>query len=128
MIRILIRYSYPKQPGDTPWSIVDVEGPTSYVQVTAGSAGPPLVRPTGGQPIFPKDFGLQSFHIILQQASQDALYRVDVIPFLIVDQSNPGGDAFIQSVLRWTVIATGAQVAAGVDLSAHSVRLLAIGN
>jgi hypothetical protein len=120
---ILIRLSYPKQPGDTPWSIIDVDGPASYVQITPGSPGPPVVQPSGGQPVFPQDFGLQSFHIVLAQQSNDGRYAVSAIPVRL-----EGDDAFNEALLDWIDLATGQQVAAGTNLSRSSVRLLAIGN
>ena len=127
-VHILVRFSYPKQPGDTPWSIADINGPTSYVQIVEESPGPPVVPPSGGQPLFPRDFALESFHILLAQGSADGGYAVQVIPLLVVDTSNPGGDAFVQALLMWIDLGTGQQVAAGEDLSQFSVRLLAIGN
>ena len=120
-IFLLSRFSYPKQPGDSPWSIVDVEGPASYVHVTPGSPGPPMVLPTGGQEILPVDFALESFDIVLAMGSYDGLYSVSVVPIW------PGpNDTLLRVLLRWTT-AAGAQVGAGVDLSQSMVRLLAIG-
>ena len=113
--------SYPKQTGDSPWSIIDVDGPNPYVEVTPPT--PPSTDVVGGQAIFPSDFGLQSFHIILAQASNDGKYKVVVIPIQLM-----GDDSFNEARLEWIDLATGAQVAAGTDLSASSVRLLAIGN
>jgi hypothetical protein len=124
---ILIRLSYPKQPGDTPWSIIDVDGPKSYVPVVEGDPGPPIVPATGGQDVFPSDFGMQSFHIVLAQGSTFASYEVVVIPMTVLP---PGDDAFFVAKLMWFDIGDGTpvQVAAGFDLSKFSVRLLAIGN
>ena len=130
---ILLRFSYPKQPGDTPWCVADVDGPGlpgGYVTFVPGNnTVTPIVRPSGGQVLFPSDFALQSFHIVLPgMASDDGRYFVRVVPLLIVDTSNPGGDAFQQCFLAWLDILTGVQVAASTDLSKSSVRLVAIGN
>jgi hypothetical protein len=124
VVDILIRLSYPKQPGDTPWSMADVTGPASYVQVVPGTPSP-LMVPSGGQPLVPHDFGLQSFHIILHQGSNDGLYSVVAIPVTTIP---PGDDAFFAAVLMWIDLETGLEVDAATDLSASSVRLLAIGN
>lgn len=121
--QILLRMSYPKVPGDTPWSVADVTGPTSYVQITPGTPGPPVTPPSGGQSVFPSDFGLQSFHIVLAQGSNDGNYAVVLIPVPL-----EGDDSFNQALLMWIDLSTGQQVAAGVDLSKSSVRLLALGN
>jgi hypothetical protein len=118
----LSRFSYPKVPGDEKWSIADVQGPTSYVHITPGTPGPPPVAPLGGQEIFPEDFGLQSFDIVLASASYDGLYGVHVIPIW------PGpNDTLLRVLLAWYTLATGAPVAAGTNLSLSMVRLLAIG-
>ena len=66
---LLTRYGYPKVPGDNPESIIDVVGPTAYVQLVAGSTGPPIVQPTGGQRIFASAFGLQSLDFEIGRAS-----------------------------------------------------------
>lgn len=119
---ILLRFSYPKVPGDSPWSIADVRGPSSYVQITPGSPGPPVVPPSGGQSLVPQDFGLQSFDIVLGQASSDGRFAVQVVPLL------SGDDTFDKLLLMWINLATGQQATAGQNLSQSSVRLLAIGH
>ena len=55
--QLLSRFSYPKQPGDQPWSIIEVRGPQSYAQVTG--------MPGGGQQVTAADFGLQSLDFVI---------------------------------------------------------------
>lgn len=127
MITILTRFSYPKQPGDSPWSIADVEGPKSYVQITPGSPGPPPTPPSGGQPLFPADFALQSFDIVIAgMASFDGKFAVEAIPLLTPPA--PMDDVFQKFLLMWIDLSTMQQATTGQDLSKSSVRLLAIGH
>lgn len=117
MISLLTRFSFPKVPGDQMWSVVDVTGPASYVDVTPGSPGPPLVPPTGGQQLLPQDFGLQMLLFVSAMASFDGLFSVVAIP-------QPANDGSLDRViLQWIDLSTGAEVAAGTDLSASTVRV-----
>lgn len=113
---VMSRFSYPKVPGDSLWSIVDMSGPASYTEVS--SATPP----SGGQKLTAADFGLQSIDWIGAMASDDAQYSVYVAPAPF-----NSGSPLASALLMWIEAATGAEVAAGTDLSAHTVRLLAIG-
>lgn len=123
--QILTRYGYPKSPGDTPWSVTDIIGPHSYVQITPGDDGPPIVPPSGGQAVFPSDFALQSIHFAVAMASSDGKYAVEIIPV----PSVPAGDGtFSKLLLMWIDLSTGEQVAAGEELDDSSVRLMAVGN
>ena len=125
MTEILTRFGYPKSPGDTPWSIIDVTGPQSYVQVTPGDPGPPVIPPIGGEHLFPSDFALQSIHIALAMASNDAKFSVNIIG---VPASPQGDGTFTVLMLMWMEIDTGEEAATGQDLSQSVVRILAIGN
>lgn len=122
---VMSRFSYPKVPGDTPWSIIDVTGPASYVKVTAGAGTTP---PSGGQRITAADFGLQSLDWIGAMSSGNANFSVLVTPLGFFK-----GDIFTSILLRWTTMTdvTGTmwaqEVAAGTNLSQATVRLLAIG-
>lgn len=111
--QLLLRYSYPKQPGDQPWSIIDVTGPTSYVPLAPGTP------PTGGQVINASDFGLQAIDVVMAQGSSDGRYS-GMIPSGVI-----GGDSTTVR-LAWVNVA-GGQAAAASDLSPLHMRLLAIG-
>ena len=114
MTELLLRFSYPKVPGDSPWSIVDLTGPSSYVQITPGDPGPPVTPPSGGQEIFPSDFGLQAFDIILSMASSDGKFAVELIPILL------GDDTFDKMLVMWIDLASMQQASSGQDLSQSS--------
>ena len=111
---LMSRFSYPKVPGDSLWSIVDVTGPASYVPPSVG------VSPTGGQPITAADFGLQSIDWIGTMGSPGAQYNVIVIPTSTI------GAPFNAARLMWLGV-TGTAVSPGANLSGNTVRLLAIG-
>ncbi len=87
-------------------------GPASYTQVTTG----PLA---GGDTVYASDFGLKYIESLDGGITADGLYRVEVI----MPVSGPATSV----TLRWTVVATGAQVAGAVNLSASIVNLIAVG-
>lgn len=130
-VTVMSRFSYPKVPGDQPWSVVDVTGPASYVAVLPAAAPPPpadeegtlpSAAPSGGQTVTAADFGLQSIDWVGAMGSDDGSYNVSVLPG---DFSS--GSPLDSVVLLWIDAATGLEVTAGTDLSASTVRLLAIG-
>jgi hypothetical protein len=127
---LLTRFSYPKVPGDQPWSIIDVTGPASYTEVTPGSPGPPVVAPTGGQEIWAQDFGLQAFDFVVAMGSNDGQYAGVIVPVggtvTAPGEFTPGGD-FESLLLMWMDLSTGLEATAATDLSASFLRLLAIG-
>ena len=112
---LMSRFSYPKVPGDGFWSIVDVTGPASYTQI----AGTP---PTGGQEVTAADFGLQSLDWVGAMGSDNGQYSVIVMPIPFASGAPLGS-----VLLLWSLATSGAQAAAGANLSARTVRLLAIG-
>lgn len=117
---LLVRAGFPKVPGDQPWSVLSIKGPTSYVEVVPGAPGPPVVLPTGGQKVTAQDFGLQALVVVFATASNDGKYSVDVIPV--------GSGEFGSVLLSWSAMgATPAEVPAATDLSASTVQLLALG-
>jgi hypothetical protein len=128
---LLLRYSYPKVPGDQQWSIIDVAGPTNYTPITQGAPGPPVVPVSGGQQIFAQDFGLQALDLVVAMGSQDGLYIVDVIPV----NGRPGGPItdyavgsdFNSVLLNWVELTTVEEAPPATNLSTSRVRLLAIG-
>ena len=133
--QVMSRFSYPKVPGDTPWSILDATGPASYVAVLpVPPAAPPVgdepaaeaaarAAPTGGQTITAADFGLQSLDWVGAMGSDNTgTYSVSVVP----GDFNLGAP-LDYVLLLWFDAATGAESADGADLSGSTVRLLAIG-
>lgn len=91
-------------------------GPSSYTQITTGSP------PTGGDALQASDMDLKHMYVVLGVGlSDDGQYRVEAV-------WNGGiGSAATSVLLMWIVAATGAQVTGAVNLSARSVRLLALG-
>lgn len=123
---VLGRFGYPKVPGDTLESVIDVPGLASYAVVVYQT--PPSV-PTGGQTIRAADFGFQqSLDFVLAVGVQGGTYSVRVIPLLPVPGSValPDG-SFSTAILEWVDAATGLPAAAATNLSAFRVRLLARG-
>jgi len=116
---VMSRFSYPKVPGDTPWSVIDVSGPEAYEQIVIGQADEP---PDGGQEITAADFGIQSLDFIASMGSDDGQCGVHVIPAHFFE-----GDSLTEVLLQWITLADGAEVDADTDLSDFTVRLLAIG-
>lgn len=111
---LLKRFSFPKVPGDQPWSIIDVTGPASYVQVTPGNP------PTGGQRVNAQDFGLQALDFVAAMASTSGQLFVNVIPL--------GVGEYNSVLLQWMMSgATPEEAPAAGNLSTTTVRLLAIG-
>ena len=113
---------YPTPVGSSVMSIKGIQGPGSYTQITPGTA--PAVA-TGGQTIQASDFGLKYFDFVSAGLTDTGINRVECIPG---GRSNgaPKG-ACTSYTLRWVVVATGAEVAALVDLSSEWVRVKAVG-
>ena len=87
------------------WSPLDISGSASYVQ--------------GGDALSPQSFGFNSYIWSLTGAvSQSGTY-------FVLGRALSSG--FSQFQLVWFVTATGAEVGAGVNLSAETVRIAAIG-
>jgi hypothetical protein len=109
--------NFPKVPGDQPWSVVDVAGPSSYTAITPAD---PIV--TGGQQLAQSVFGLNTNIVFAcSMGSDNGQYTVNVYHKTFV----PGQPTTGGLVLQWIVAATGAE--ASGDLSARTVRLLVIG-
>lgn len=124
---LLNRFSYPKQPGDQPWSMIDVAGPAAYVEFAPSAS--PGTPPTGGQEIRAQDFGLQSLEFVMAMGSSDGVHSGVIVPLggsLATHRELTPGDDFLAVALVWMEIATGQQAAAG-DLSTSTMRLLGIG-
>lgn len=109
---ILLRFSYPKVPGDQPWSIIDVRGPVAYQPLVAGTPA------TGGQRITARDFGLQALDFVAAMGTSNGM-NILVIPEQLALQSE-----FEAIRIGWMQL-TGGQ--ASGNLSTFLARLLAIG-
>src|SRR5262249_37362825 len=113
---VMSRFSYPKVPGDTLESMVDVTGPASYTQLVVGTP------PTGGQAVTATECGLQSIDWVQSMGSDNGQYDIVCVPVAFT-LGNP-----LASVrLQWIISATGAEAAAAANLSARTVRLFVKG-
>lgn len=110
--------------GDRPYSIIDWAGPASYTQLTPAAANSGLA-PSGGQAINAASFGLAApLEIILAGAlSTSGNYYV----YCVQLTSYNVGYGNATWALIWINATTGAQVAAGTNLSSENVRLVAFG-
>ena len=109
----------------TPWgasfaSVITLSGPASYVQFTAPSTGGQDVRSL-------PEAGPKTVDFAIGGSSDDGTHRVEVVHYEA--GAVPGGGTLANAtfVLKWYVIATGAEVGAGVDISAQIVRVLVVG-
>jgi len=116
------RSGFPTSFGNKRVSIFETVGPASYTQYTAPSTGGQTLQglPDAGVKIIDQAYGA---------VSADGLHRAEVVQ---IEQSTVGGVAVgdTQIRLKWYVVATGAEVAAMVDLSTvgKTVRILVIGD
>lgn len=117
--QVLTQESFPCPPGNCPWSVIDIAGPSSYTAITPGSP------PTGGQAISCSTLGLPASVIwaSTSMGSDDGTYKA--IPML--SPFNAGAGSRTGIILQWIVAATGAEVAGATNLSSRTVRILAIG-
>jgi hypothetical protein len=97
--------------GDRYFSACDHKGPNPYPTLVPGTT------PSGGDTIYPQEFGLKLFTRILPGMSDDGTY---IIFGVVV----PGGK---QAQLIWVTANTGAQVGNGTDLSGRTAKIEAIG-
>lgn len=115
---VLTNEQFPCPPGNLPWTVADIAGPASYTQVT--NATPP----TGGQAVGIAALGLP-VSVIWAQAMGSDDGQFDIV--VLLSPFNPLAGSGIGLILKWIVSATGAEVAATTNLSARTVRILAIG-
>jgi hypothetical protein len=110
--------------GDRPYTLVEVAGPASYTQVINGVAP---AAPTGGQALTGISLqlgpGTTPEGILPVAGSTSGTYVVDAFQAGSYAQG-AGNQTWL---LRWSVAATGAEVAAAVNLSGEVVRLLCFG-
>ena len=110
--------TFPKAPGDQDWSAHGVVGPASYTVITPGT---PL---SGGQLVPASAFGLQNIVAAWPVSnSNDGTYAVHVF----LSPYEKGGSS-TSIALQWLTAATGAEVAGATNLSARTVRIMAVGN
>ena len=119
---------YPNPIGQKVDSVFPHAGPSSYSQASSGSA--PALS-TGGDTVYAVEAGLKLIDHCTGGVSDSGTYRVEVLYDSvsgIAGSSNPSAGQPKTTVrLRWYVVATGAQVAGAVNLSAEIVRLRAVG-
>jgi hypothetical protein len=116
---------WPTSFGDKKASVFLHQGPVAYAQVVI-NAGQAVA---GGDVVTDTEAGIRYFDWLdASMGSDDGQYRISAF---VANRNTPGqGTAAMPSRtvrLRWMVTATGAEVGAGVDLSARTVRLFAIG-
>lgn len=96
-------------------------GPASYTQMTTG----PLA---GGDVVEAVEAGITFFDVCIPVGLSDSgVYRVEGVAPVGNPSTNKQAAHARTWLLRWVVVATGAQAAAELDLSAQTVRLFAVG-
>lgn len=116
---ILTHEQFPCPPGNLPWSVADIAGPASYTTVSV-SAG----APGGGQAIASGTLGLPVATIAaFAMGSDDGQYAANIFfnPFAPRRGQNNG------IIVQWIVANTGVEVTANTNLSARTMRILAVG-
>lgn len=111
---------YPDAWGNKRVSVFPVTGPAAYTQYTAPSTGGQDVR------VLPAA-GVKGVDFAIGAVSTDGLHRAEVVQ---IEAASYNGVTVprMQLVLKWYVVATGAEVAAMVDLSTTTVYLFVIGD
>src|SRR5215510_13375511 len=119
---------YPTSWGNKRVSVFYHTGPASYVQLAVAAP------PTGGDPVSDVEAGLRFIDFLDGGNSDNGQFRIDCLPaFGNPSQAVGAGQGGTQGaaqrtwLLRWIVVATGAEVAGAVNLSGRTVRLMAIG-
>jgi hypothetical protein len=117
-----INGEYPQPFGAKKASVFYHAGPASYTQMTAGPVA-------GGDTCTPEEAGLNRFECVVPVGLSDSgTYRVEgVAPAANPSNNRVAAGTCATWVLRWVVVATGAQAAGALDLSAERVRLFALG-
>lgn len=115
---------YPDSFGSHKSGVFPHAGPAAYVQTDASISPLPAVL-TGGDVVEGSEFGVKLIEFLTGSLSDDGLYFVR--PFPKAQSDFQVGASQPTYGLEWRVSATGAQVAADVDLSASVVRLFALG-
>lgn len=115
---------YPTSMGNKRVSVFPVAGPSSYTQVTPGSA--PALS-TGGQSVDVVSAGLKHADHVTGGISDSGTYRAepvyDAVSGVSGNNSPQASTPKTTFRLMWFTVSTGAQVAGSTDLSAEIVRL-----
>jgi len=115
MARTTVSGDYPIVAGNRKMSVIDHAGPSSYTQVSVATP------PTGGDTVNASEFGLKFIECLLVMGSDNGAY--DGTAFPLAGQFQPSTSV----ILEWVTAHTGAEVAGATNLSARTMRLLAIG-
>lgn len=114
---------YPTSFGNQRVCLFIHTGPASYTAIT--NATPP----TGGDTVQAIEAGLKYLDaLVCPMTSDDGQYIVQAVS--INGNGAGAGTAAVPATtmkLRWLTAATGAEVSGGTNLSARTIRLLAIG-
>lgn len=118
---------YPQAWGNKRISVFYHAGPASYVQMVVAT---PVIT---GDPVTDVEGGGRYIEFLDGGVSDDGQFRVECVPgggnpSQAAPQSGTVGAAQKTWRLRWIVCATNAEVAAAVNLSGRTVRLLAVLN
>lgn len=112
---------YPDSFGAHRASVIGHAGPASYTQLTAAPVA-------GGDTVEAKAAGLKYLDALLPCGLSDSgTYRVEAVVSAGHPTTNKAAAPSPTFKLRWVVVATGAEVAGAVNLSAEVVRLFALG-
>lgn len=116
----------PVPPGHLPWTIIDIDGPASYSQISTGTP------PSGGQVIKASDIGMSQIFWAQAVGSDNGTH--DGVCYIVGGLGNPRSGATpnvsqagSQINLQWITAATGAEVSGATNLAARHMRLLVIG-
>ena len=112
---------YPDSFGAHRACVFSHAGPASYTQMTTG----PLA---GGNTVQAVEAGIKYFDAVIPVGLSDSgVYRVEAVAPVGNPSTNKQAAHATSWRLRWVVVATGAEAAALLDLSAQTVRLFALG-
>lgn len=114
---------YPQPFGYSKGSVFAHVGPSDYTVVVESS--PIHVPLAGGDIVYAVEAGLKLFDYIGFAITDDGQYFVQPIPAARSDDRV--GAATTSYILRWVVVATGAEVAVHTFLADQVVRLFALG-
>lgn len=119
----------PVPPGALPWTVFDIDGPSSYSQIVTGAP------PTGGQTVKASDLGFTSIWWAQSMGSDNGQYDCTVYvntgtggtgnprSGATPNVSQPGS----QMQLQWVTSTNGAEVSGATNLSSRRLRLIVIG-
>ena len=122
MANVTTVLEYPWSVGLLMETLVDVQGPASYTQITIGTP------PTGGLTVFAADMGFKEIHSVEVMGSDNGQYDgvcyINNGPGTI---GNPRQRAGSQLQLQWLVAVGRGEAGAGLNLSARTIRLCVTG-